>query len=584
MRFLVFATAVSCLLAAASGRAQAPKTLSYQGVLTDVAGVPVADGDYTLAFKIYAQESGGSPLWLETQNVTVAGGVFNAILGNTIPMTLAFDTPYWITIAINAGPDMAPRTPLTPAPYSFRAHSVTDSAVVASSLANGAVVRSLGGLTDNISVRGEGGIAVTTAGDTLVVDGGSVGPDPVWAINGNDIYFDGGRVGIGEPNPNAGLHVAEGLDVVFGEDTTGSNIRLQWRPDLAALRAGQLLGAWANAWDPDSMGLCSVALGRNPIATGTASMSLGNDTQARGSFAIAGGDKSVASGNYSIALGHDNVASGQSSMAFGFGSRALGSSSLAAGAFPTAGGAYSVAMGQQTMAPSYASVAVGRYNLGFGEPLIWRAEDPLFMVGNGTSSVNRRNAMTILKSGMVGIGTQGPLSPLHVVDEIRVGSAETIRDVGVNILHFQASLRPDVDNLFALGTGSRRWTTVYASNGTINTSDARLKQDIEPIAYGLDEVMKLRPVSFRWKGDQFGDTKLGLVAQEVQPIISEVVVTEELSRASEDTADNRLVKTPAENLGMYYSDLIPVLIKAIQDQQKIIEELKARVSTLEGER
>ncbi len=556
------------LVASFNAHAQAPRIVSYQGVLTDNAGLPLADGDYTLAFKIYDQESGGSPLWLETQNVTLSGGVFDAILGSTTPLALEFDTPYWITIAINAGPDMTPRAPLTTSPYSFRAHSVTDSSVVASSLANGAVVRSVEGLTDNVRVLGVGGIAVSTVGDTLVFDGGAAGTESPWLMNGNDVYYDAGRVGIGEPNPRAGLNVAEGLDVVFGADTSGAGSRVQWWSDLGAFRAGRVsTGATSAYWDEDSTGTYSIAMGLNSRAQGLAGVSLGRDTEAQGDYSFASGYFTDANGTYSTAMGYNTDAERVGATATGYNTEALGQFSFAAGF--------------GTRAAARSSIALGRYNVGLGSPDTDQETDVIFEVGVGTSDSARQNAIAVRKNGRVGIGVF-PQSTLHVVDEIRIGSIETIRDVGNRILHVGASVRPDLDDAYALGTGSSRWTTVYASNGTINTSDARLKQDIEPIAYGLNEVMKLRPVSFRWKDDQFGNTKLGLVAQEVQPIISEVVVSEELSRASEDPADKQLVRKPAENLGMYYSDLIPVLIKAIQDQQKIITDQKAAIERLDA--
>lgn len=87
------------LLMVGAGAAQVPKTLSYQGVLTN-AGAPVPDGSYSLTFSIYAEPSGGLPLWTETQSADVHSGVFNAILGKTTPLNLSFDQAYWLGIAV----------------------------------------------------------------------------------------------------------------------------------------------------------------------------------------------------------------------------------------------------------------------------------------------------------------------------------------------------------------------------------------------------------------------------------------------------------------------------------------------------
>ena len=77
--------------------------------------------------------------------------------------------------------------------------------------------------------------------------------------------------------------------------------------------------------------------------------------------------------------------------------------------------------------------------------------------------------------------------------------------------------------------------------------------------------MQLRPVSIQWKAGDDKRTHLGLIAQEVEAVLPEAV---------QKSADAR---TP---LGMNYSDLIPVLIKAIQEQQGTLERTQAEIKTL----
>ncbi|MBK8078820.1 MAG: hypothetical protein IPK25_00135 [Saprospiraceae bacterium] len=75
-------------------------------------------------------------------------------------------------------------------------------------------------------------------------------------------------------------------------------------------------------------------------------------------------------------------------------------------------------MGRNTIADSYASVSLGAYNAtipGSNSPT-WVATDPVFTVGVGTSDMNRKNAVTILKNGKIGINTISPLANLHVAD------------------------------------------------------------------------------------------------------------------------------------------------------------------------
>ena len=69
--------------------------MSYQGVLIDAEGNPVPDGNVVLTFKIYDTATDGESLYQETHNeVNVAGGIFNIIIGSTNPLNLPFDKPY----------------------------------------------------------------------------------------------------------------------------------------------------------------------------------------------------------------------------------------------------------------------------------------------------------------------------------------------------------------------------------------------------------------------------------------------------------------------------------------------------------
>lgn len=61
-----------------------------------------------------------------------------------------------------------------------------------------------------------------------------------------------------------------------------------------------------------------------------------------------------------------------------------------------------------------------------------------------------------------------------------------------------AATKPATDNAYTLGAATFRWSTVYAATGTINTSDAREKTDIVDCPLGLDFVLSLRPVQYKW--------------------------------------------------------------------------------------
>jgi len=85
-----------------------------------------------------------------------------------------------------------------------------------------------------------------------------------------------------------------------------------------------------------------------------------------------------------------------------------GVGSVVSGSSTTATGAYSVANGIGTTAQAYDSFVLGRYNLISGATNSWTTTDPLFVIGNGSSTSARANAFTVLKNGNVGIGIANP--------------------------------------------------------------------------------------------------------------------------------------------------------------------------------
>ena len=119
-----------------------------------------------------------------------------------------------------------------------------------------------------------------------------------------------------------------------------------------------------------------------------------------------------------------------------------------------------------------------------------------------------------------------------------------------------------------------------SSTNIYNPSDIRLKQNISTITYGLDKIKALNPVKYNWI-DGFETLEsdkplLGFIAQEVLEIIPEVV---ESFGGNSITIGNTVIDNP---LRVNEKFLIPVLTKAIQEQQAIIDGLIARIEALEN--
>ena len=125
---------------------------------------------------------------------------------------------------------------------------------------------------------------------------------------------------------------------------------------------------------------------------------------------------------------------------------------------------------------------------------------------------------------------------------------------------FQANAT--ADNMIRLGN-----TAVTVIGGQVAwtaASDSRIKKNIVNSTYGLATVLKLRPVEYNLTSNDL--KQVGFIAQEVQKLVPEVVTGKEgdLSKG--------------EILGITYSNLVPVLTKAIQEQQKQIEDQNAKIA------
>ncbi len=98
------------------------KQINYQGKLTDASGVAVADGNYSIEFKLYAASSGGSALWTETQTVSVTGGLFSTMLGSVTSLdAFDFNQALYLTLNVEGDGEMTPRKTIGSVPNAFNA-------------------------------------------------------------------------------------------------------------------------------------------------------------------------------------------------------------------------------------------------------------------------------------------------------------------------------------------------------------------------------------------------------------------------------------------------------------------------------
>ena len=180
--------------------------------------------------------------------------------------------------------------------------------------------------------------------------------------------------------------------------------------------------------------------------------------------------------------------------------------------------------------------------------------------GTGTFGTSG-DVVTVASDGSI----KAQSSLASAVIDVRQTSAPTVTTFSVNRLgdvFAGRNLRvvTDLTNDALIGTGIRNVNTTAAGILTTSTSDARLKTNVSTIVDGLAIVKQLRPVRYTWiDTDRLGtQVEVGLIAQEVQPVLPEVIGTNHDGMFSLD-----------------YSKIVSVLIGAIQ-------QLEARVAALES--
>ncbi len=155
--------------------------------------------------------------------------------------------------------------------------------------------------------------------------------------------------------------------------------------------------------------------------------------------------------------------------------------------------------------------------------------------------------------------TVGPINNADGIVYFEIPGNETFMTGG--------HLISDADGSRLLGNSIHRWQEVWAVNGVIQTSTKHEKKNIEPLQYGLKEVMALKPVTYQWSKFPDSLTHIGFIAEDVYKVIPEVVRF--------GGVDNSIK-------GMSYAELVPVLTKAIQELYMEVQRLRKEVEELRG--
>ena len=138
----------------------------------------------------------------------------------------------------------------------------------------------------------------------------------------------------------------------------------------------------------------------------------------------------------------------------------------------------------------------------------------------------------------------------------------------------------EVNDAYDIGSASTRWDDIYATNGTIQTSDQNEKNTITDSDLGIDFIKRLTPKSYIFNGKT--RTHYGLIAQDVETVLTDInkptsgfagFIKTDISEG-QDGSEYRY--------GLRYGEFIAPLIQAVKDQQATIDALTARITALEN--
>ena len=140
------------------------------------------------------------------------------------------------------------------------------------------------------------------------------------------------------------------------------------------------------------------------------------------------------------------------------------------------------------------------------------------------------------------------------------------------------------DGVYSLGSSPRRWSTVYATNGTINTSDDRLKINEKPITGALKLINNLEYYEYdkvkTLDGTDITHKERGVIAQQlINTDISFI-----LSGGKIETIEDPIATTETKYIpyGVKYNDLFVTLCSAVKELSQLNKSLEARLLALES--
>jgi hypothetical protein len=194
--------------------------------------------------------------------------------------------------------------------------------------------------------------------------------------------------------------------------------------------------------------------------------------------------------------------------------------------------------------------------------------DTRTIIGNGAASrafafeTGGTERMRIDSSGNLLIGKTSDNSNNQGLSFFPSGAVQSANNGAGTVVHYE---------FYRSGTRVGRIETTTSATSYVTSSDYRLKEEIAPMTGALDKVAQLKPVTYTWKVD--GSNGQGFIAHELQEVIPDCVSGQKDAVNEDGSIDPQGIDT---------SFLVATLTAAIQEQQTIINDIKARIETLEA--
>jgi trimeric autotransporter adhesin len=599
----------SCFLSLFSAFAQAPEKMSYQAVIRNASNTLITNQAVGMRVSILQGSATGTEVYKELFNPnpqTNINGLVTVEIGSGIPLTGTFAGINWANgpffIKTETDPTggtsytIVGTSQLLSSPYALYAkksgdagwglngNTVTSSNFIGTTNDTDLFFKrnnvNAGKISENNTSIGFNALNPTSSGDSNT----AIGVQSMFSNTGgyrntatgfgslrsNTTGFENTSIGYASlyNNITGNLNTSVGSNAL-NSNTIGSENSAFGNSSLSSNTSGNLnTASGRSALASNTTGSRNVANGSRALYSNT----YGFNNTAIGVFTLefnTSGDNNTAVGFESLKTnitGYHNTASGYQSLysnTSGYRNTAFGYQSLYSN-----NGLYNVAIGYESLklnTSGYSNTAIGynsmysnvdgRFNTAIGLSALYNNVNGFDNVATGIQSLfnnisgdkntaNGRESLSLLTTGNnnIGIGYLANVPTATGSNQVRIGNT-AITYAGTQVA----------------------WSV---------TSDRRWKENIQPSNLGLNFINDLKPVFYTRKNDETKKVEYGIIAQELEA---------SLEKFGANT--NGIITKDDE--GMYsvrYNDLLAPMIKAIQEQQAMIEELKAEIQTLKNKK